>query len=661
MADNIQVKDANGVTQTMRTTDNAGVHTAHHNANIRVGGTDVTELNPVPSSAIAERVYYWPGYTGVPSADNVRIGIDPDGGLVTRGSVLTDEGTFRINFANTSLAVSIGSVTISGNIVTGTGFLNADLHYSDYFKLDADGENRWTQIESVDSDTQLTLVSNYAGGSSGAASRALVSPYTGSGGSLSVGSGQLTLTSGTTNAAVTGVKRLVDYAPLVFRTRMSLSQRIANQTAHCGLEEDAAVNRWFARFLFDGTTNTTVKCETGRNPTVAPSAAETETTTVTLPHGQTTATLQEYRVEMLTESVRFYINGLLVAEHSRVIPSQHDEMVAHVEVINGTGAASSTTVVVDYITGKNHNKLEVGLMSDVERIVAAQVPMVPYLYNVAGVIAINTDLLIIDCLNMRGLSIQCISMGTTGVVTPAWSNDGVNWVATSIMTPLGVAAATFNAAGLWSTPVQARYFRLRLTTATTAGTTTLNVQGIQAPMGQPVAQPVSGSVSLTGTLPAIVGQTAEDSAVTGNPVRVGARAYDALPAATVINGDAIDVRASRSGQLVTKEFAPGDLDFQVNATVTTNTQTQIRAAQAAGIRQNVTQITYQNTNATATTLTIQDGSTTLITFSVPASMTNPVQLQFPTPLRGTAATVLNYTAGTTGANVLLNVTGFNSY
>ena len=99
----------------------------------------------------------------------------------------------------------------------------------------------------------------------------------------------------------------------------------------------------------------------------------------------------------------------------------------------------------------------------------------------------------------------------------------------------------------------------------------------------------------------------------------------------------------------------------MNATVTTATQTQLRAAQATGIRTNVTAITYQNTSATATTLTIQDGSTTLVTFSVPASMTEPRQLIFPTPLRGTAATALNYTAGTTGANVLLNVTGFSSY
>ena len=54
-------------------------------------------------------------------------------------------------------------------------------------------------------------------------------------------------------------------------------------------------------------------------------------------------------------------------------------------------------------------------------------------------------------------------------------------------------------------------------------------------------------------------------------------------------------------------------------------------------------------------------SATLVAFSVPASMTLPVQLNFPTPLRGSANAALNYTAGTTSSNILLTVTGFNSY
>lgn len=159
----------------------------------------------------------------------------------------------------------------------------------------------------------------------------------------------------------------------------------------------------------------------------------------------------------------------------------------------------------------------------------------------------------------------------------------------------------------------------------------------------------------------VVGTAAEDAAASGNPVSVGGQARTGLPATTIVNGDAVRLTQSVSGQAIVKNFAARDLDFNVNQTVTTNAQTAIRAAQGASIRQNITAIKFQNTNATATTLTIQDGSTTLDVISVPASMTLPVQFTYPTPLFGTANTALNYTAGTTGANILLQTTGFNSY
>lgn len=482
MADNVNVTPSG--TTPIAADDIGGVFVQRAKLIYGVDGVsegDVASSNPLPVSMNAIETGYFPLYSGQESAGPKVLHVDPDGSLITRGATLTDEGTFRANFANTSLAVGIGAVTVSGATVSGSGFLSTDVHIRDYFKLAADAESAWTQIESVDSDTQLTLASAYTGGTSGTGNRALLRPYTGSGGSITVGSGQLTLTGGTTASAITGIGRYTDYAPLVFRARASISQRIANQDIHIGLEEDAATTRWFARFLANGTTNTTIVCETGRNPTGAPSAAETEQTTVTLPNGATTATMQDYRIELLTEVVRFFISGVLVAEHARVIPHQHDEMTCHVEIRNGTTPASSTTVTLDFVTGKNHNKLEVGVMSNAEQIVANPAPLVPYTYSQAGVIAINTDLLIIDCSQVRGLFIQCTSMGTTGVVTPAFSNDGVNYIATTLITPAFASATTFNAAGMWYVPVMGRYLRLRLTTATTAGTTTLNVQGTQQP------------------------------------------------------------------------------------------------------------------------------------------------------------------------------------
>lgn len=445
---------------------------------------------------------FWPQYTGT-GESNQRPSIDPGGNLLVRGAVTTDEGTFRANFANTSLAVSVGNVSVAGSVVTGTGFLASDIHYKDYFKLNADAESAWTAIESIDSDTQLTLRADYVGGTSGAASRALMRPVTGSGGSISVASGQVTLTTGTTTNAITRITRDVDYAPMVYRGRLSISQRIVNQTFRIGLSESfTTADRWFSRFKVDGTTNTTVICETGRNPTTTPSAAETESTTVTLPGGATTAALNDYRVEMLTEKVAFFINGVLVATHTRSIPAQYDQMEASVTCINGAVApATTTTVTVDYVTGKNHNKLEVGIMSDAEQIVAVAAPLVSYAYSLAGVIAINTDLLVLDCLQLRSLFIQCASMGTTGVVTVQWCNEPTftTPITATLLSESGAASTTFNAAVLRVTNVLARYCRLRLTTATTAGTTTINVWGSQSAYVPIVTtQPVSGTVGVTG-------------------------------------------------------------------------------------------------------------------------------------------------------------------
>jgi len=128
---------------------------------------------------------------------------------------------------------------------------------------------------------------------------------------------------------------------------------------------------------------------------------------------------------------------------------------------------------------------------------AAPAPAVLTSYSQAGVIAINTVLAALDCSQYRSVSIQCASMGTTGVVTPEWSNDNANWVAGLLLTPAGVTASTFNAAGLWVTPVQARYLRLRLSTATTAGTTTLSIhQFDDSRQIWQATQPVSGNVGL---------------------------------------------------------------------------------------------------------------------------------------------------------------------
>jgi hypothetical protein len=470
---------------------------------------------------------YYPPVAPI-APDVVEASFDADGNLMMRGAALTDEGTFRVNFANTSLRVSIGTCTFTNgsDIVTGTAFNTYDVKAGDYVNIDGHAESTLVQIDTI-TPTQIILETPYTGATTtGVASRQIVRSFTGTGATTSVASGAATIAAGTTASAVTVLGRFVDVAPLVYRAGLSISQRIINQTINIGLNDEGSPTKWFARFQADGTTNTTIKCQTARNPTIAPTGNEIQETVVTIPNGLTTATSLEYRVELLTEEVVFYINEIRVARHTRVIPSQYDTMGAGVAVLNGaTPPATNTNIILDYITCKNHNKLEIGVMSASENIQATQVPLTPFSFSQVGVIPINTDLLVIDCSQLRSLSIQCTSIGTTGVITGQWSNDPTLAVRQNgqLFDPIGGGiSGTFNTTALRITNVIARYFILRLTTATTGGTTTLLVNGLQSTIPTYVnTQAVSGTVTANlgaNSVVTNVGSTAQGASTHTNIV-----------------------------------------------------------------------------------------------------------------------------------------------
>jgi len=530
---------------------------------------------------------------------------DPDGNLLVRSTSLTDEGSIRANFANTSIAVSVGTITLTNNsnVLTGTNFAQYDLHVGDHVKLDADSESAWAQIDYFETASRAILVSNYTGtGGTSAGSRAYFRPTTGSGGSISVASGQLTIASGGTSAAITGVERVIDNSPLIFRSRVSISQRVANQQIRMGLKDPSATVKYFSRFVASGTTNTVIDCVTARNPTTTPSGSETQTTTVTLPRGVTTAVLNDYRIEQLVEVCRFFINGVLVASHFNVLPQQYDELEAHIEVEN-TGAASNTNIVVDYIVVKNHNKQEVAILSEADSIVANQPTLEIANFTQTGVIAINTDIQIIDCRQLRSVNVQITSIGTTGRIDFFLTND-LSVVGTAILAyPIGGAAAVITtlAAGMWNISTNGGgYLRVRMGVATTAGTTTVFITGSQmpVPISAPTTQSVSGTVAVTSTTLS-GGQTAHSTAATGNPLRTGGKVQPTTIAAqdtTLVTNDTSDTFVSSSGQAIIKPFGTSELDYYhaVLPVVTTTTpQSIVAAAGTALIRNYITQLTVQ--------------------------------------------------------------------
>jgi hypothetical protein len=292
-------------------------------------------------------------------------------------------------------------------------------------------------------------------------------------------------------------------------------------------------------------------------------------------------------------------------------------------------------------------------------------PMASYSYNVAGAIAINTILLTIDCLADAAVSIQCVSMGTSGVVTPEWSNDNATWVAaTTLMTQTGVPfGGTFSAAGLWTTHVAARYLRLRLSTATTAGTTTIYAQSISQPLGpvqaQPVVNPTAANLlaqvsSASGASSVFVqGAAASAATVAGNPVLMGGTFTTTLP--TVTTGQAVNVQTTNRGeQLVAISSGATAVAVKAASTAAATTDPSLVVSVAGansaikiGDGTNNAAVKAASTAAAATDASVVVNMSP--NMSVTASAVNSAATTNATSIKASAGTVFSITASNTGA------------
>lgn len=155
----------------------------------------------------------------------------------------------------------------------------------------------------------------------------------------------------------------------------------------------------------------------------------------------------------------------------------------------------------------------------------------------------------------------------------------------------------------------------------------------------------------------IQGAQANQSTTVPQPLLVSGLASSSNPG-TGTTGRQQQLLSTLIGALVSKPYSIPEADWRYTGTLTTNVAVAVRAAGAAGIKNYVTGLQVQNTNATATTFLLQDGGTTIFQVSLPASMTTPISFTFNTPLGGTAATAMNANCGTTGANVITNVQGY---
>ena len=185
-------------------------------------------------------------------------------------------------------------------------------------------------------------------------------------------------------------------------------------------------------------------------------------------------------------------------------------------------------------------------------------------------------------------------------------------------------------------------------------------------VGNAVPVAVQGTPSTNTTV--ANGQTAHSAASTGSPVRVGGRVVTALDT-SLATGDVSDLLVTTGQQLVTKDFATSENDWQYAAAASgilnTTTAVTIKVAGAASIRNFISAIDIQwETLGAATELAIRDGAAgTVIYRTKLGTAAGNKSIIFTTPLRGTAATlmeVVTLTASVTGA-VYFNAQGFQSF
>jgi hypothetical protein len=197
-------------------------------------------------------------------------------------------------------------------------------------------------------------------------------------------------------------------------------------------------------------------------------------------------------------------------------------------------------------------------------------------------------------------SFYCQIIGSAGIasgaVTFEGSNDNTTFVTLSVYDDAVITGTIIQAAitiaastnRFFSGKSTYRYVRCRISTVFSGGTiqaitrfSTADYIPRVLTVGNPTAANLTATVSGTVTASATVGPAAHDAAISGNPLRVAARALTANYTA-VATGDVADLVTTLVGALINKPYSIPELDFVgIDSITNTTTATQIKNATAS--------------------------------------------------------------------------------
>lgn len=284
--------------------------------------------------------------------------VDGEGSLVTRGAIITDEGSLRDDFTGSDIIIELtGTVTFvnGSDVIIGTGTLfTEELSRDCYVKLASDGYEKWVKILRAPTNEYALLDGVYEGTSgTNTCQKSRWKPYPlgETPGSYTVSSSSIALSSGTNSSGGYAIHREGDFLPMTTIWVMSLSQMINNQTAFIGFRDDILNPAMYCDITFPGTDTTVIKFNSAWNN-------DEQSSSVNLPSGLDVTQSLRYKIDVSPEYCALTINGVLVARHDNHIPDPYSDMELCAGLRN-TGATSNTTMVIDSVYFSNQDQIQI--------------------------------------------------------------------------------------------------------------------------------------------------------------------------------------------------------------------------------------------------------------------------------------------------------------
>ena len=433
----------------------------------------------VPPPVTAE-VYsgYIPDPSSFDTGETNPLTEDASDQLITRGTILTDEGSFRDDFLSDLSTALTGTLTFTNNSleITGSGTaFTTEIKAGQYIRKSSDPESNQMTVSYIESDTVLYLEEIYPGTT--ASTTAIISDWeqsTGTGASMSVVSSAVVINSGTNSTATTELARHADYLPFNYKARCAISQRIANQTIRIGIFGQTSMPGKGCWFEFSGTDNTKVLCVSQ----TADNADNRETQTITIPNTEISSNKQEYQIDLSGSNVAFSINNIIVAKMRNHIPGPYDLMeMAHYLINNGS--VTNTSLEIHNVWFSNVDRIEIASSFTGD-------PIPAQLYGTSSITGLPVALaldqygnLIVSPLGGLGANFSFGDVGTTGTTKVPLRRTAYTEQTSNAQRSFASASANDTGAGTGAQQIVLTYFTStgsgpHTETITLAGTSTAN-------------------------------------------------------------------------------------------------------------------------------------------------------------------------------------------